>query len=147
MHAFRPIRSLKFLHWNFYEGYEVTFVFSQKTKIITVGKFWFENFSKNCVKWSPKRQGRSVNRDLWITNSNPNKFSWIVSYSAGKRLSEISRSDENPVQRQNFLLWQHYQIFLTLLYLPFQDFVWSTFYGNSTMGSGFKANFVCKGFN
>ena len=40
-------------------------MFSQKTKIITVGKFWFENFSKNCIKWSPKRQSRSVNRNCW----------------------------------------------------------------------------------
>ena len=39
---------------------------SQKTKILTEGRFWFANFTKNCSKWSAKRQ---INPR--IANSNP----------------------------------------------------------------------------
>ena len=32
------------------------FVDSVKRKILTEGKFWFTNFTKNSLKWSAKRQ-------------------------------------------------------------------------------------------
>ena len=50
------------------------FVFSLKTKILTEGKFWFPNFTKNGLKRSAKRRSRSVNYDSWIANSNPDLF-------------------------------------------------------------------------
>ena len=34
---------------------------SLDTIILTEEKFWFANFTKNCLKWSAKRQNRSVN--------------------------------------------------------------------------------------
>ena len=44
---------------------------SLKTKILTEGKFWLTNFTKNCFKWSTKRQSWFANCGLQIANSNP----------------------------------------------------------------------------
>ena len=36
------------------------FVVPQKTKVLTAGKFWFADFTYNCLKWSTKRQSQSA---------------------------------------------------------------------------------------
>ena len=47
------------------------FVVFPKTNILMEGKFWFANFTKNCLNWSAKRQSRSANRDWRIADSSP----------------------------------------------------------------------------
>ena len=47
---------------------------SLKIKILTEEKFWFSNFTKDCLQWFAKLQSWSTNHDSWIPNSNLEKY-------------------------------------------------------------------------
>ena len=50
---------------------------SLKTKIITEGQFQFMHFTKNCIKWSVKRQSQSMNSNSPIAKA---AVSWKLSH-------------------------------------------------------------------
>ena len=94
------------------------FMFSQKSKILTKGKFWFTNFTKNCLKWYTKRQSWSTNQDLWIANSNPVLF-FFSKDDTSNLVKKLSSEVQSTIKWNNPLILNACPCFSSNIYYLF----------------------------